>query len=66
MIDGPFAETKELIAGYWLWEVNSMEEAIEWVMRCPNPDNMDGEVEIRPLFGLDDLGGADSVTQSAL
>jgi hypothetical protein len=56
VIDGPFAETKELIAGFWLWQVNSMEEAIEWVKRCPNPHNMDGEVEIRPVFEWDDFG----------
>ena len=47
VIDGPFAETKELIAGYWLWQCKSKEEAVEWVMRCPNPYNQDGEVEIR-------------------
>jgi len=58
VIDGPFAETKELIAGFWLWQVKSMEEAIEWVKRCPNPDNTDGEVEIRQLFELDDFGCA--------
>ena len=54
--DGPFAETKELIAGYWVWQVKSMEEAIEWVKRCPNPHNEDGDVEIRPLFEMDDFG----------
>ena len=54
--DGPFAETKELIAGYWVWQVKSMEEAIEWVKRCPNPHNEDGDVEIRPLFEVDDFG----------
>src|SRR5262245_63955196 len=48
VIDGPFPETKELIAGYWLWQVKSMEEAVEWVKRCPNPDNTDGQIEIRP------------------
>jgi hypothetical protein len=57
-IDGPFAETKELIAGYWLWQVNSMEEAIEWVKRCPNPMPGDSEIEIRPLFEADDFGEA--------
>ena len=50
VIDGPFAETKELIAGYWLWQVKSMEEAIEWVRRCPNPHGEDCEIEIRQLF----------------
>jgi hypothetical protein len=54
--DGPFAETKELIAGYWVWQVKSMEEAIEWVKRCPNPHNEDGDVEIRQLFEMDDFG----------
>ena len=58
VIDGPFAETKELIAGFWLWQVKSMEEAIEWVKRCPNPHNMESEVEIRPVFELDDFGPA--------
>ena len=56
VIDGPFAETKELIAGYWLWQCKSKEEAIEWVKRCPNPHNEDGEVEIRQLFEADDFG----------
>ena len=59
VIDGPFAETKELIAGYWLWQVRSMEEAIEWLKRCPNPHPDQGacEVEIRPLFEASDFGG---------
>lgn len=56
VIDGPFAETKELVAGYWLWQVKSMEEAVEWVKRCPNPMEGDSEMEIRPLFELDDFG----------
>lgn len=58
VIDGPFAETKELIAGYWVWQVNSKEEAIEWVRRCPNPagDDKDGEIEIRQLFEAEDFG----------
>ena len=56
VVDGPFAETKELVAGYWLWEVNSMEEAIEWVKRCPNPMREDSDIEIRPLFEADDFG----------
>lgn len=56
VIDGPFAETKELIAGYWLWQCKSREEAIEWVKRCPNPCNEDGEIEIRRLFEADDFG----------
>lgn len=51
VIDGPFAETKELIAGYWIWEVSSMDEALEWLSRCPNPDpGTDGVIEIRPMF----------------
>ena len=56
VIDGPFAETKELVAGYWLWQVKSMEEAIEWVKRCPNPMPSDSEIEIRPLFEAEDFG----------
>ncbi len=56
VIDGPFAETKELIAGFWLWQVKSMEEAIEWVKRCPNPTGMEGEIEIRQVFEADDFG----------
>jgi hypothetical protein len=56
VIDGPFAETKELLAGYWLWQVRSMEEAIEWVKRIPNPTGEDGVVEIRPVFEPDDFG----------
>ncbi len=55
--DGPFAETKELIAGFWLWKVTSMDEAIEWVKRCPNPHDEPGEIEIRPAFTGDDLAG---------
>ena len=54
--DGPFAETKELIAGFWLWEVKSKEEAIEWVKRCPNPMKGESEIEIRQLFEAEDFG----------
>ncbi|HEY4845145.1 MAG TPA: YciI family protein, partial [Candidatus Dormibacteraeota bacterium] len=54
--DGPFAETKELIAGFWLWQVKSKEEAIEWVKRIPNPTGNEGEVEIRQVFEADDFG----------
>lgn len=54
--DGPFAETKELIAGFWLWQVKSMEEAIEWVKRCPNPMPGESEIEIRQVFEADDFG----------
>ncbi len=53
--DGPFAETKELIAGFWLWQVKSLEEAIEWVKRCPNPHNEESELEIRQVFELEDF-----------
>jgi hypothetical protein len=57
VIDGPFAETKELIAGFWLWQVKSKEEAIEWVKRCPNPmPGTEAEIEIRQVFELDDFG----------
>ena len=56
VIDGPFAETKELIAGFWLWQVKSLDEAIEWVKRCPNPMLGDSEVEIRPVFEAEDFG----------
>lgn len=58
VIDGPFAETKELIAGYWLWQVKSKEEAIEWVKRCPNPHCEDSEIEIRQVFEPEDFGPA--------
>ena len=56
VIDGPFAETKELIAGFWLWQVRSKEEAIEWVKRCPNPTGAESEIEIRQVFEADDFG----------
>jgi len=56
VIDGPFAETKELLAGYWTWQVRSMDEAIEWVKRIPNPTGEQGVVEIRPVFEADDFG----------
>ena len=56
VIDGPFAETKELLAGYWLWEVGSLEDAIEWVKRIPNPTGDEGVVEIRPVFEPEDFG----------
>ncbi len=57
--DGPFAETKELIAGFWLWEVDSMQEAIEWVKRCPNPMLEDSDIDIRPLYDIDDFAKND-------
>lgn len=56
VVDGPFAETKELVAGYWLWECASLDEAIVWVKRCPNPMPGPSEIEIRPLFELADFG----------
>src|ERR1700758_4676425 len=56
VIDGPFTETKELIAGFWLWQVRSMEEAVEWVKRCPNPHQGESEIEIRPVFEAEDFG----------
>ena len=56
VIDGPFAETKELIAGFWLWRVKSKEEAIEWVRRCPNPMKGESEIEIRQVFEAEDFG----------
>ncbi|KWD82786.1 YciI family protein [Burkholderia ubonensis] len=56
VIDGPFAETKELIAGFWMWQVKSMDEAVEWVKRCPNPMKSDSEIEIRPVFEAEDFG----------
>ena len=55
VIDGPFAETKELVAGFWLWQVRSKEEAIEWVKRCPNPMPGESEIEIRQVFEMEDL-----------
>ena len=55
VIDGPFIETKELVAGFWLWQVKSLEEAVEWVRRCPNPMLSDSDIEIRPLFEAEDF-----------
>lgn len=59
VVDGPFAETKELIAGFWLWNVKSMDEAIEWIKRCPNPHSQGGEIEIRPVFEPEDFAPID-------
>lgn len=56
VIDGPFTETKELIAGFWIWQVRSMDEAVEWVKRCPNPMEGPSEIEIRQIFEADDFG----------
>jgi hypothetical protein len=56
VVDGPFAETKELVAGFWVWQVRDMDEAIEWARRCPNPMEEDGVLEIRPVFEAEDFG----------
>ena len=56
VIDGPFSETKELVAGFWLWQVKDMDEAVEWVRRCPNPMLEESEIEIRPIASLEDFG----------
>ncbi len=56
VIDGPFSETKELIAGFWLWQVKSMDEAVEWARRCPNPTGTEGQLELRPVFEAEDFG----------
>jgi hypothetical protein len=56
VIDGPFTETKELVAGFWLWQVRSIEEAVEWVKRCPNPMLEESDIEIRPVFEAEDFG----------
>lgn len=58
VVDGPFTETKELVAGFWIWKVKSKEEAIEWVKRCPNPMPTDSEIEIRQIFEMEDFGDA--------
>jgi hypothetical protein len=65
VIDGPFTETKELLAGFWLWQVRSMEEAVEWVKRCPNPHDEECELEIRPVFEAEDFGDALTPEQRA-
>jgi len=54
--DGPFTDTKEIVAGYWIWNVKSMEEAIEWVKKCPNPMPGESDIDIRPFYGLEDFG----------
>ena len=56
VVDGPFTEAKELVAGFWLWQVRSMEEAVEWVKRCPNPTGAESEIEIRQVFEAEDFG----------
>jgi hypothetical protein len=66
VIDGPFAETKELVAGYWIWQVKSMEEAIEWVRRCPDPmPTEESEIELRPIYEAEDFGEAFTPEQRA-
>lgn len=55
VLDGPFAETRELVAGFWIWEVDSLDHAIEWVKRCPNPQLSDSDIEIRPMYSMDDF-----------
>jgi hypothetical protein len=64
--DGPFAETKELVAGFWIWQVRSIEEAVEWVNRCPNPMLTDSDIEIRPVFGPEDFAEAADVLRQDL
>ena len=66
VIDGPFAETRELVAGYWLWEVRDLDEAVEWVKRCPNPMLGPSEIEIRPLYEMADFAEAMSAETTAL
>jgi len=56
VLDGPFAETKELVAGFWMWQVRDMDEAVSWAKRIPNPDHVHGEVELRPVFEAEDFG----------
>ena len=56
VVDGPFAETKELVAGFWIWQVRNMDEAVSWAKRIPNPDHVHGEVELRPVFEAEDFG----------
>jgi hypothetical protein len=63
--DGPFAETKELVAGFWIWQVRSIEEAVEWVKRCPNPMLTDSDIEIRPVYAPEDFGEALSLELKA-
>jgi hypothetical protein len=66
VIDGPFAETRELVAGYWLWQVKDMSEAVEWVKRCPNPMPGPSEIEIRPIYDIADFGDAVTAEVAAL
>ena len=64
VVDGPFAETKELVAGFWIIQVKNLDEAIEWMKRCPNPYNEDGEIEIRQLFELEEFGPSEAVDRA--
>lgn len=66
VIDGPFAETRELVAGYWVWEVKDMDEAVAWARRCPNPMPGPSELEIRPFYALEDFGDAVTPETAAL
>ncbi|MBB4065057.1 YciI family protein [Gellertiella hungarica] len=66
VIDGPFAETRELVAGYWIWEVRDMDEAVEWVKRCPNPMPGPSEIEIRPVYTMEDFAEAMTPEGSAV
>jgi hypothetical protein len=61
VIDGPFAETKELVAGYWILQAKSLQEVVEWIKRCPNPHNEESEIEIRQMFELEDFGDSEAV-----
>jgi hypothetical protein len=63
VIDGPFAETKELVAGYWILQTKSLAEAVEWIKRCPNPHCEDSEIEIRQIFELEDFGDSKAIEQ---
>jgi len=61
VVDGPFSETKELVAGYWIWQVKDLAEAVEWAKRCPNPTGADGEIELRQIFELSDFAPSEAV-----
>jgi hypothetical protein len=65
VVDGPFAETKELVAGFWIWQVRSMDEAMAWAERCPNPQMEDGIIEIRPIFDIEDFADAAGLSEEA-
>ena len=66
VIDGPFAETRELVAGFWIWQVVDLDEAVAWAMRCPNPAEADGVIELRPFYALDDISDALGPAATAL